>query len=116
MKALNPRIARFHHSSGEKIYPTTKTLLQNLHLSTLQKKITKYPFKALNLLLLISFTFPLPQKYLKDLDPEDNPDQYIAVYECIKNHLKLVWHAPNLTPQKLKELKKIEGEPCKKQE
>lgn len=70
--------------------------------------------RTISLLLLTSLAFSLPQKYLKDLDPKDNPQDYIAVYECKNGHLKLTWHYKNLSPKDLKELKKLEGKPCKK--
>jgi len=39
-------------------------------------------------------------------------DQYIAIYECRNGRLKLIWHSQDLTPQQLKELKKLENQPC----
>ena len=70
--------------------------------------------KTISFLLLTSLALALPEQYHKDLDPEDNPQDFIAVYECKNGKLKLTWHTKNLSPKDLKELKKLEGQPCKK--
>jgi len=56
----------------------------------------------------IIFATQTPKTEIQDTD-------YIAVYECKNDKLKLIWHAQELTQEQIKELKKLEGQPCKAQ-
>ncbi|NPA40836.1 MAG: hypothetical protein GXO18_00975 [Aquificae bacterium] len=69
----------------------------------------------MNKLSLLLFSWTLLALSADTPQVDIQATDYIAFYECKNGKLKLVWHSEDLEEEELRELKKEEDKPCKKQ-